>query len=404
MTAFPSLSFPAGQKAGGEFPFRAWSGGMRVLGNIALVVVAIVVGVGLIEIAGRLYFGRSLEGSYYVYGGAPVQFDAVSGFRLRPGPIHETRITRGQIEYVGLYKPNSLGFQSSEFAPQRQDGRRRIAVFGDSFSQADYLARNWPSYVEATSFAEGHPLQLLNFSLGGTGLANWWSILKNMAGAYELDGVVFAVWEENLYRQFLVTHSEGQKWWLGRVPSWDPARYPKTLDEAMRVMAPMAGDFYFTDESGFLDALSGEWRPREARRWFVERQVAALWEPREQPGRVTALPILDPADAAARERQIADIAAIIAARQWRATVAYIPSRPGLLDPGSDAAFKAETLRFAEMIGASFHDGSEVYAGMSDTEIRRHFLPYDAHWNLAGSDLFGRFMLRTLSAPTPQRLP
>ncbi len=259
----------AGRKAGGLFSFGASSGPMRAFGNIALSIVAVALALGAIELGGRLYFGRSLEGSYYVYGGTPFQFDAVSGFRLRPGPFYETRITRGEPEYIGLYKPNSLGFQSSEFMAQRQDGRRRIAVFGDSFSQADYLARNWPAYVEAESFAEGKPLQLLNFSLGGTGLANWWSILEHMARGYELDGVVFAVFEENLYRTFTITHSEGSKWWLARVPSWDPARYPKTLDEAMKVMGLVGADFYFTDTPGFFRALSGEWLPREGRKWFI---------------------------------------------------------------------------------------------------------------------------------------
>ncbi len=125
--------------------------------------------------------------------------------------------------------------------------------------------------------------------------------------------------------------------------------------------------------------------------------MAALWEHQAQaPERVEPPPSLKPDDAAAREQQIADIAAIIKARHWPADVVYIPSRWGLLSPGSDAAYKAETRRFAQAIGATFHDSSELYAGMTAAQIRAYFLPYDGHWNLAGSDMLGRYVLRLLS--------
>jgi hypothetical protein len=35
--------------------------------------------------------------------------------------------------------------------------------------------------------------------------------------------------------------------------------------------------------------------------------------------------------------------------------------------------------------------------MTDEQIAEHFLPYDAHWNLAGSDLLGRYVFGILQA-------
>jgi hypothetical protein len=56
---------------------------------------------------------------------------------------------------------------------------------------------------------------------------------------------------------------------------------------------------------------------------------------------------------------------------------------------------ADGQRFAADLGATFLDGSHIFAGMSRKEIRAHFLPYDGHWNQKGSDRFAEFIVQNL---------
>jgi hypothetical protein len=135
----------------------------------------------------------------------------------------------------------------------------------------------------------------------------------------------------------------------------------------------------------FDRAVAGKWRP--AQPWLLERGIQALAASKE-PGGAPALP----SDEAQRWRQlmIDDIAGMI--RGKRAVVVYLPARPALLDPGRDEHYKTETRAFAKAIGATFHDSSELYAGMTQAEIRANFLPYDGHWNLKGSDRLGAYLL------------
>jgi hypothetical protein len=238
------------------------------------------------------------------------------------------------------------------------------------------------------------PTELLNFALNGTGLANWWSILKYEIepNGYQLDGVIFAVFEDDLFRPFTIAHTDLGKFRLGRLPFWDPARFPTTLAEATPYMPEVGPPHYILDEPQFMRALSGDWRPAEARQWYATLQLRALAAPKP-----SGSPPAPPSPEAQKWRSvmIADIATAIRQHGWKAIVVYLPARPDLLGEEDGSRYRNETRRFAQEIGASFYDSRELYKGMTGPEIRAHFLPYDGHWNLAGSDLLGRYMLGIL---------
>lgn len=362
--------------------------------NIVLVVGSTVLAIVILQGGVSLYFGRSLEGSIWIYSGDKTfKFDPVRGFRLTTDVTMESRITNGEIEYVGASHGNSVGYPGHDFTPKRQDQRRRFAVFGDSFTHGVMLPRTWPDYVENLTGNDARPVELLNFSLTGGGLGNWWSIVKNEMPAYQLDGVIFAVYQDDLFRSFTMAHTADRKMWVGRTPTWNPALNPKTLGAARHCCLPEAGQRYFIfDESGFWRALSGEWRPGD---WFIQQELRAIKE------RKMIYPQLPPPNAENdkwRQAMIKDIAAWIGEQHLTAIVVYLPSRDGLLARQDDSIYKADTRRFAEAIGATYHDSSALYASMTDNEIRAHFLPHDGHWNLAGSDLLATYVRRLLGDP------
>src|SRR5262245_13589724 len=97
------------------------------------------------------------------------QFDEIRGFRLTTTHSRFLRITDGKIEYLGTARGNAQGFPDRDDfeAERRERGGRRYAVFGDSFTEAQYLGQDWPDRIEDLLRAEGRPAHFLNFAQGG---------------------------------------------------------------------------------------------------------------------------------------------------------------------------------------------------------------------------------------------
>jgi hypothetical protein len=81
---------------------------------------------------------------------------------------------------------------------------------------------------------------------------------------------------------------------------------------------------------------------------------------------------------------ICDMRNRLAARHIPVVVIHIPGRDELLKHRDDS----EIVRaFASLLGANFVDGSGSFRSLNADEVRAHYLPYDGHWNQAGSDRF-----------------
>ncbi|MGH9465709.1 MAG: hypothetical protein ACRD0X_08670, partial [Thermoanaerobaculia bacterium] len=367
--------------------------------NLALAALSLVASYALVELLGTSLSAVGVlprwqdASSFWIYerSDRTVHFDPILGYRLTPIPSRIARITRGEVEYLGVKRGNAQGFPDpNDFAPRRPPGTaRRLAVFGDSFTAAQYIERSWPDAVEER--LTGRRVELLNLAIGGGGLANWWSILTRFLGPqrYELDGVVFAVYPGDLRRGFSVSEHRGYaRHMFGRVPSWDPATWPRTLAEA-RPYLEGKEDSYILSSELFERARLGEWRPPEpgvqpfvatgARRWLAEARASLRRRRMSE----------DPARLRLRE----ECADFLARRGLPALVVHVPSREGLL---AGAPLPDETAAFARALGATLVDGSEAFRGLSGDEIRAAWLPYDGHWAQAGSDRFAEFMVEIVA--------
>jgi len=327
-------------------------------------------------------------------------FDPVRGYWLTKTPSRFCRITNGTIEFVGSARGNAQGFPDrDDFTAQRPaSGGLRIAVFGDSFTEAQYLSQSWPDRAEDLARAQCQWLELLNFGVGGGGLANWWSTLTKVVAAerYEIDGVLFAVFPGDLRRTFSMWEHRGVVHPLfGRVPGWDPRTYPTTLAEARRFLKEHPATILSSEE--FEGTLQGRWPRTVSRRlrpyfltsaWRLVRSIGATAQ------ELTPEP---PANGdAARATLISDIRQFLRDREIPAVVVHIPDRSSLLDPAHAPRWPLEEARqFAADIGADFLDATPLYARLSRAQIRAQFLPYDGHWSQAGSNRFAEFVLQNL---------
>ena len=370
--------------------------------------------------------------------GRTIQFDASRGYRLTTTPSRGIRITNGVVEYIGTTRGNCQGFPDrDDFGPRRQHSpAKRIAVFGDSFTSAQYLGQNWPDRAEDLARERGQPIHFLNFAVFGGGLANWWSVLLKVVKAerYEIDGVIFAVFGNDLQRRFTIAEDRGAKQYMLTLwPSWNPATYPETLEEARPFLRSVTNSYILSAEE-FERLLQGQWPPSVPRYykpifasmawrlmephlsrasqsllmripgvWRLKRlksllmRIPGVWRLRlDDDVKMGDQPPVDHASENYRTILINDIRTFIESRCLKTMVVYIPEREELLNAGRGPSQNlVETMNFAKAIGATFLDGRRIFQGMSPAKIRAHYLPYEGHWNQAGSNRFADFVMSNL---------
>jgi hypothetical protein len=219
--------------------------------------------------------------------GPMFQFDSARGFRLSSYSSRwACMATDGTVQAIGRLQGNSQGFPDrDDFGPHRPHlGIRRVAVFGDSFTAGQYLEQNWPDKVE--DLRPDDQLELLNFSIDGGGLANWYSILENVvnAEAYDIDGVVFAVYGEDLRRTFFF--SDDQMSYEceshGHLLAGYNSSFPRRLEQCLAFSSANQLDKrsfmwaeYVLPAAGFERALRGEWQPTHLK--FKPYVLHRLW-------------------------------------------------------------------------------------------------------------------------------
>ena len=336
--------------------------------------------------------------------GRTVHFDAVRGYRLTTTRSRITRITMGTVEYVGALRGNNQGFPDrDDFYPQRgSDGGKRFAVFGDSYTAAQFLDENWPDEVEDLSRNDPVRLHLLNFSADGGGLANWWSVLTRFVehDGYEIDGVIFAIIPGDLWRRFSIADHQGQdRPMFGRIPSWDPGTFPATLERAREYLRPQTSNGYIVSTDEFDRALNHTWRPsakKPVRLYFAWKLWTALKKRSSLESQPAPPPkAFDPFDPG-QEWMIEDMARSVKTMNVPVMVVHVPSREELLEGNVGAPPPVDARLFASILDARLVDGKQAFAGRSHEEIRALWLPYDAHWGQTGSNSFGQYMAKVLA--------
>jgi hypothetical protein len=291
---------------------------------------------GVLELATSTYWRYSWKGTnLYLVEGDHTRFDPIRGTFLTQNSGRHTRITEGIVEYVGIAHGNAQGFSDrDDFSPKSQiKGIHRIAVLGDSFTAGFHGYLNWPERVEDLAGGRGS-VEFLNFGVNGMGLANWWSIIMRFVAAenYEFDGLVFAVYDDDLDRRFQVyVFGPELGGLLGQSINWQP------------ISLSSGGEGWDlrwkSDKSAILSslefdqALLGQW-PRQVPRPPMEPvlfsllrdNVAKLGKGNRPVKPRTAWTGFDPD----QEHLILDMAAFVKARNLPTLVVYIPSRNQLL--------------------------------------------------------------------------
>lgn len=357
----------------------------------------------------RSWIGGTTSENFWMFEATEsrISFDPASGYRLPREPVPWARIAEGRIEYRGEIKGNNFGFPDrDDFVPRKSvPNRRRYVVFGDSFTGGQYIDVNWPQRVEMST---PRPIELLNFSLPGIGLANWYSMFTAIVDPeFEYDGLVFAVFDDDLSRPFFVLDQrEGIHPQQG-YSSMDPEKFPKTLSDARRYfrVTDVTRSTWLLERDKFESALrrgrieTGE--PARFELFFWTRLVRVFKDSshalrararlRELLGRATE-PETGPTLTAAQLRLVEGVRASTQIKDKDVVVIRIPSREAAM---RGSQIPSSTTEFARLLSARLFDGGKAFEGIREDQIARLWFPHDGHWNQEGSDVFARYFITSV---------
>ena len=123
------------------------------------------------------------------------QYHPTYGFHFIPG-------VKARIPHEGggyLVRANAAGFRSDrEFNPQRTPGRRRVLLFGDSYTAGDGVS-NGARYGDLLE-KQVPGIEVYNYGLSGTGTDQHYLVYSDVAPRIEHDLVIVAVLVENIRR------------------------------------------------------------------------------------------------------------------------------------------------------------------------------------------------------------
>jgi len=171
------------------------------------------------------------------------QPDARLGWSLRPGAA--ALFTSEGRAYVRI---NAAGQRDVEHTLDKPDGVYRIAVIGDSYSEAMQVERDkayWallPERLSACGFAKGRAIEALNFGVAGYGTAQEYIVLQTEAMRYSPDLVLL---------QF-TTGNDVRNNSFALEPEKDQPFYHLAADGRLHIDASFASEPKFRGRTSFL--------------------------------------------------------------------------------------------------------------------------------------------------------
>ena len=123
------------------------------------------------------------------------EYDPVIGYKFIPRL--KARVLHGGGGY--LIRTNSSGFQSDhEFVPEKDPTKRRILLFGDSFTAGEGVSNG---YRYSDCLEETRPdLEIYNYGLPASGTDQQYLMYREYARGIDHDLLVIAVFVENIRR------------------------------------------------------------------------------------------------------------------------------------------------------------------------------------------------------------
>ena len=389
---------------------RGWAGNLLLLGVSALV------GLGVLEIGARVVIARRpviTSGEQGIYS----QFDPVLGWRNRPG----TSVRYSRRDYQTNVAINSLGFRDVEHAPAKAPGVTRVLAIGDSFIEAYTveLEQSVTRRAESIGRAQGCPVEVVNAGVHGYSTDQEALWFLNEGAALRPDVVVvFAYYND-------IIHNIRERYWGSPKPLTivvDGKIVPTNL--------PLPRPFPPREASGLREKPRAAIQGSALRALVLDRLVVGAprlynrlatlglweaWEPESLPDELRAYKARGraPDFEEAWDRTRAILKALAdGVRQAGATpvLVHVPAQFEIserdwnlttmkygLDPGAwdRALVRQRLMGIAAAGGWAFLDLTPALQAATSVLGGEPYLPYDGHWNPRGHDAAAQALMALL---------
>ena len=305
-------------------------------------------------------------------------------------PSLKTRVMHEGGGY--LVATNAAGFRSSrEFHAERPCGKRRVLVFGDSFTAGEGVS-NKHRYTDVLEAALEHT-EIYNYGVPGTGTDQHYLTYRTFAKCVPCDLIVISVLVENIrrvaarFRPFIA-------------PDGAVRLLPKpyfTLDEgrlALHGVPVPTGTFSWEE----LDAEQAR-HVDESGRFPLMRKVVNALGLRDMAQQLTSyqpLPQYDDADSADWQLMRAVIGRFIGECRAPVLLMPIPLSQHVEETASAAGYQARFREAAQANGCLLHDPLPDLQAYSGEERRAFRFEKDIHLTPAGHAALAKSLLPVVS--------
>jgi hypothetical protein len=338
-----------------------------------------------------------------------VEEDTVAGYKLCGKKVRNTEIVDGKLVYDNHFTPNRQGYNSCKDYDSLKSKRvHRYMVFGDSFTAADFLQTPWPDHMNADSIklADSLHLQLYSFALDGFGLLNWYSVFfKEVAVNYDFDGVIFAVFGDDLSRDFVSANVEDSICYYHKAPV-----VPGNA-EAFRQIRNVRIPFGKIASDPYIDRMiEGNIRPEQSRSLYLCDLITSIFRSRSEQGRRKEA-MTDQAYSLNSGRQgvqnKADFVARYSANRYQmlsemmnwcrvhnkqVIITSIPHQQIVRenrDQNTSNVLQSELEFLSKEFGTWYYNAYPDFQKLDEQRLSDAYFKNDVHWNQEGSDYFAK---------------
>ena len=351
------------------------------------------------------------------------QFDTIRGFRWLPGEWRMTKVMNNEVLYDRMFVPNRQGYSSKvDYHRKKQNNEVfRFIVLGDSFTSGEYLEMPWSDKLNQLSKNKYNDCaEFYSFSINGGGIVNWHSIFhKEVAPNYEFDGVILAVFGNDLERNFFVMEHAQETGYAGyldhipvnrsqflkndlpKLPPLAPYKSDTTINKMVadaRAYTNSKSRFSFKPDlylfrlilfSPFIIQNHFAWRA------FLNQHLSPMDREVTQGEILTSL-------GERKLQMLNEIIAYCTEHNKEVIISILPYEPAIheMEKGKVLTYSLYCKYLTDVYGVNFFDGVTPFSSLTEQEVDDCFLNYDVHWTQKGSDFYadkiGEFIFDKLS--------
>lgn len=333
------------------------------------------------------------------------EYQPVVGFRFVPN-------AKARVPHEGggyLVRTNASGFRCDHpFERQRAAGRRRILLFGDSFTAGEGVSNGQRYGDRLEQLVPG--LEVYNFGLPATGLDQHYLIYREYAQDIEHDLLVIAVFVENIrrvgsrYRYFL--NEQGERVLYAK-PYYTLRDGQLELHGVPPPKRPIDPDALSAQERSHISAV--ERFPRlkrlfarlKRRPWFDRLAVRSGLK--DQALAALGYQPIKEYDNPANEAWLVMRALIekwIRGHPKPVLLMAIPLHQYVYRIASPRSYQARLRSAAEDAGGAFFDPLPEFVQAPIEERRSYYFPIDGHFTRIGHEALARAMEPAIAALLP----